>query len=107
MDNLWLYACYMPTIALSNNVAFIVYRTVRKRSQLCAFGTFGWIVALIVGSTGLSDSTEIFTLAAVLLVLAIYSFTLPHTPAPERGKPVAMRDLLCADAFAMLKQLMS
>lgn len=99
--------CYMPTIALSNNVAFYSLPNSEKAFPIVrAFGTFGWIVAgLIVGSTGLSDSTEIFTLAAAAsLVLAIYSFTLPHTPAPERGKPVAMRDLLCADAFAMLKQ---
>lgn len=99
--------CYMPTIALSNNVAFYSLPDSEKAFPVVrAFGTFGWIVAgLIVGSTGLSDSIEIFTLAAIAsLVLAIYSFTLPHTPAPERGKPVAMRDLLCADAFAMLKQ---
>lgn len=99
--------CYMPTIALSNNVAFYSLSNSEKAFPVVrAFGTFGWIVAgLIVGSSGLSDSTDIFTLAAVAsLVLAIYSFTLPHTPAPERGKPVKMRDLLCADAFAMLKQ---
>lgn len=99
--------CYMPTIALSNNVAFHSLANSEKGFPVVrAFGTIGWIVAgLIVGATGLSDSTGIFTLAAVAsLVLGIYSFTLPHTPAPDRGKPLSMRDLLCADAFALLKQ---
>ncbi|WNN46804.1 MFS transporter [Siccibacter colletis] len=99
--------CYMPTIALSNNVAFHSLAISEKGFPVVrAFGTIGWIVAgLIVGATGLSDSTGIFTLAAVAsLVLGIYSFTLPHTPAPDRGKPLSMRDLLCADAFALLKQ---
>ncbi|WP_031519376.1 MFS transporter [Siccibacter colletis] len=99
--------CYMPTIALSNNVAFHSLANSEKGFPVVrAFGTIGWIVAgLIVGVTGLSDSTGIFTLAAIAsLVLGIYSFTLPHTPAPDRGKPLSMRDLLCADAFALLKQ---
>lgn len=99
--------CYMPTIALSNNVAFFSLKSSEKSFPIVrAFGTIGWIVAgLIVGTTGLSDSTSIFTLAAVAsVVLGIYSFTLPNTPAPEKGKPMAIRDLFCADAFALLKQ---
>lgn len=99
--------CYMPTIALSNNVAFHSLSNSEKGFPIVrAFGTIGWIVAgLIVGATGLSDSTGIFTLAAVAsVILGIYSFTLPHTPAPDRGKPLSMRDLMCADAFALLKQ---
>lgn len=99
--------CYMPTIALSNNVAFHNLSSSEKGFPIArAFGTFGWIVAgLIVGVSGLSDSTGIFTLAAVAsLILGIYSFTLPNTPAPDRGKPLSLRDLFCADAFAMLKQ---
>ncbi|MFO6285351.1 hypothetical protein ACLBVW_37980, partial [Pseudomonas aeruginosa] len=48
--------------------------------------------------------TAIFTLAALCSVaLALYSLSLPHTPAPAKGMPVQFRDLLCADAFALLK----
>lgn len=69
------------------------------------FGTIGWIIAgICIGVTGISDTTGIFTLAALCSVaLAIYSLTLPHTPAPAKGMPVQFRDLLCADAFALLK----
>jgi nucleoside transporter len=37
------------------------------------------------------------------VALAIYSLTLPHTPAPAKGMPLKVRDLFCADAFALLK----
>lgn len=37
------------------------------------------------------------------MLLALYSLTLPHTPAPAKGLPVKVRDLFCADAFALLK----
>lgn len=69
------------------------------------FGTIGWIVAgIFIGVTGISDTTGIFTLAAVIsVILALYSLTLPNTPAPAKGLPVKVRDLFCADAFALLK----
>ncbi|RZA75782.1 MFS transporter, partial [Citrobacter freundii] len=69
------------------------------------FGTIGWIVAgIFIGVTGISDTTGIFTLAAIIsVILALYSLTLPNTPAPAKGLPVKVRDLFCADAFALLK----
>ncbi|HDT1351048.1 TPA: MFS transporter [Citrobacter freundii] len=98
--------CYMPTLALTNNIAFHSLSDKDKTFPVVrVFGTIGWIVAgIFIGVTGISDTTGIFTLAAIIsVILALYSLTLPNTPAPEKGLPVKVRDLFCADAFALLK----
>ena len=98
--------CYMPTLALTNNIAFHSLSDKDKTFPVVrVFGTIGWIIAgIFIGVTGISDTTGIFTLAAVIsVILALYSLTLPNTPAPAKGLPVKVRDLFCADAFALLK----
>ncbi|MDM3309400.1 MFS transporter [Citrobacter sp. Cb223] len=98
--------CYMPTLALTNNIVFHSLSDKDKTFPVVrVFGTIGWIVAgIFIGVTGISDTTGIFTLAAVIsVILALYSLTLPNTPAPAKGLPVKVRDLFCADAFALLK----
>ncbi|MGL4725302.1 MAG: MFS transporter [Scandinavium sp.] len=98
--------CYMPTLALTNNIAFHSLNNIDKTFPVVrVFGTIGWIIAgIFIGVTGISDTTGIFTLAALCsVILAVYSLTLPHTPAPAKGQPLKLRDLFCADAFALLK----
>ncbi len=98
--------CYMPTLALTNNIAFHSLANVDKTFPVVrVFGTIGWIVAgIFIGVTGVASSVTIFQVAAASSVLlALYSLTLPHTPAPAKGLPVKVRDLFCADAFALLK----
>ncbi|MCU5772110.1 MFS transporter [Erwiniaceae bacterium BAC15a-03b] len=99
--------CFMPTLALTNNIAFhSLANSDRSFPVVRVFGTIGWIVAgVCIGMLGLSASVSIFHVAAgCSVLLAIYSLTLPHTPAPAKGQKLALRDLFCADAFALLKQ---
>ncbi|MCA0398753.1 MAG: nucleoside permease [Bacteroidetes bacterium] len=74
---------YMPTIALSNNIAFS--RMTDPGTQfpwIRVFGTIGWIVAgSLVGALGFEKSPNSFYLAAgVSTLLGLFSFFLPHTP---------------------------
>ena len=104
----WLFTaymlCYMPTLGLSNTVAFTNIDDRNKFPALRVWGTIGWIVAgLIVGGLGWSASTHIFTLAAVSsLVLGVVCFLQPATPPPAAGKPINLQALLMVDAFKML-----
>ena len=94
----------MPTLALSNTVAFTNIDDRNKFPALRVWGTIGWIVAgLIVGGLGMSSSPKIFTLGAVSgIVLGVLCFFMPKTPPPGKGKPVNLSTLLMVDAFKML-----
>ncbi len=96
--------CYMPTLALSNTVAFTNIDDRNKFPALRVWGTIGWIVAgLIVGGLGMSSSPKIFTLGAVSgIVLGVLCFFMPKTPPPGKGKPVNLSTILMVDAFKML-----
>lgn len=105
---LFIYTlCFMPTLAVANNIAFHNLASSEKSFPVVrVFGTIGWIVAgIFIGFSGIASSTAVFNLAAICsVILAIYSLSLPNTPAPAKGQPLAMRDLFCADAFALLKK---
>lgn len=78
---------YMPTVALSNSVAFAQMTDPGKQFPwIRVFGTAGWIVAgLLVGTWEIEKTPETFYLAAgVSVALGLLSFALPNTP--PRGR---------------------
>ncbi len=99
--------CFMPSLGLTNTIAMKNMTNQEKQFPLIrVFGTIGWIVAGIVLSKvlGLGGSFHQFTFAGVACVLmGFYAFSLPPTPPAMKGQKVAVRDVLCLDALAMLK----
>ncbi|WP_290795942.1 nucleoside permease [Flavihumibacter sp. UBA7668] len=86
---------YMPTVALSNSVAFAQMTDPGKQFPwIRVFGTLGWIVAgLLVGSWEIEKTPETFYLAAgVSVALGLLSFALPNTPPKgrEQGESTAL-----------------
>lgn len=98
--------CYMPTLGLSNTIAFSHIPDQNSFPRIRVWGTIGWIAAgLLVGGTGIDGTFTIFRLAAgSSLLLALYSLTLPNTPPPLKGQPLDLRSLLMVDAFKLLGQ---
>jgi nucleoside transporter len=99
--------CYMPTLALSNTVAFTNIDDRNKFPALRVWGTIGWIVAgLFIGGSGMSSSPNIFIIGGVSgLVLGVFCFFMPATPPPAKGKPINITTLLMLDAFKMLANI--
>ncbi len=110
--------CYMPTLGLSNTVAFHHVKNQEKEFPLIrVLGTIGWIAAgFVVGylmrQAAGANATEaqiaaqpVFFYAAggCGIILGLFSFMLPHTPPPAAGRPFSLRDALGLDAISMLK----
>jgi nucleoside transporter len=105
--------CYMPTLGLSNALAFHHIDDQERQFPLIrVFGTLGWIAAgLFIGyvlgqisGDVLPDRTPLplYTTAVASILLGIYSFTLPHTPPPGAGQPVSLRSMAGLDALEQL-----
>jgi MFS family permease len=74
---------------------------------LRVYGTFGWIVAGVLVSRILHGDTspvQFYVTGGAAIALGLYSFALPHTPAPSAGKQATAHDILGLDALALLKQ---
>jgi len=96
--------CYMPTLGLSNTIAFTHIPHRDEFPKIRVWGTIGWIVAgLVVGGLGWSASFNIFWMGAISSVLlGVFCFSLPHTPPPQKGQPLDLRSLFMVDAFKLL-----
>jgi nucleoside transporter len=98
--------CYMPTLGLTNTIAFANMTNQEKQFPLVrVFGTLGWIVAgLIISFMGVDKTATPFMLAGGAAVLmGIFSLALPHTPPPAKGKQASIGEILGADALALFK----
>ena len=79
--------CYMPTISLSNSVAYNILKTngfdvVKVFPPIRVWGTIGFIAAMwLTNLTGNKASANMFYISAFsAVILGIYSFTLPKCP---------------------------
>jgi len=98
--------CYMPTLALTNALAFHQMKDPQKEFPgIRVLGTVGWIVAGVVISALSAEPLALqFRLAAgASLALGLFAFTLPHTPPAKLGHAVSVRDVLGLDALQLMK----
>lgn len=93
---------YMPTIALSNSIAFQQMTDPGKQFPwIRVFGTLGWILAgFMIGQYGIEKTVGTFQMAAgASLALGILSFALPNTPPKGKSSDSAIG----TEAFVLFK----
>jgi nucleoside transporter len=97
---------YMPTIALSNSIAFGQMTDPGKQFPwIRVFGTVGWIVAgLMIGALSIERTEFTFHMAAIAsVVLGLFSFLLPNTPPKGKAADATASSAIGADAFVLFK----
>jgi MFS transporter, NHS family, xanthosine permease len=101
--------CYMPTISLSNSVAYNIlknnnYDVVKVFPPIRVWGTIGFIAAMwITNLSGNKASANMFYISAfAAFILGIYAFTLPQCP-PQKliDKDASFAKKLGLDAFKL------
>ena len=104
-------AFYMPTIALSNSVAYCVlegagHDTVKAFPPIRVWGTVGFICSMLVcDAAGFQTTYMQFMQCAVLgLVLGFYAMTLPACPVSPAGDRKSLVEALGLRAFTLFKQ---
>ena len=109
-------AFYMPTIALSNSVAFKIletngYDTVKDFPPIRVFGTVGFILAMLfvnfvsIDGVQFQNSYNQFITSGVLgLAMLLYCFTLPNCPCnKETGSNQTLAERFGLNAFRLFK----
>ena len=103
-------AFYMPTLALSNSVAYTILEkggmdTVKAFPPIRVFGTIGFICTMwLVDILGYQTSSMQFVVSAVLgFMLGIYAFTLPNCPVSTATGSKTLFQALGLDAFKLFK----
>jgi nucleoside transporter len=98
--------CYMPTLALTNSLAFRQMSDPKQQfGPIRALGTIGWIVAgLIIGASGRESTALPMQIAAAASVLmAVYCLTLPDTPPMAKGETGEQRRPMLLEALRVLR----
>lgn len=97
---------YMPTIGLTNSLAFAHLNDQEKEFPIIrVFGTIGWIAAGIFVSKILgADETSLPLRVAGIagIFMGVFSFALPHTPPPAKGEKTSIRKIIGIDAIKKL-----
>jgi nucleoside transporter len=105
---LLLYSlCYMPTLALTNSLAFRQMRDPKQEfGPIRVLGTAGWIIAgLLIGTLGLESTARPAQVAAALsLLMAAYCLTLPDTPPLAREGKFTLESVFPKEARSLLRE---
>lgn len=98
--------CYMPTMALTNALAFRQMKDPKQDfGSIRVLGTAGWIVAgLLIGFLRVEPTAIPIRIAgAASMLMAIYSLTLPHTPPLRSTHGFKLSNIFPPEAFTLFR----
>lgn len=104
-------AFYMPTLALTNSVAYTALTeagmdTVKDFPPIRVFGTIGFICTMwLVDLMGFQSNQNQFVTSGIMsIILFLYTFTLPTCPVNRGDGKKSLVDAFGLQAFTLFKQ---
>ena len=104
-------AFYMPTLALTNSVAYTALDKVKLDPVIAfppirIFGTIGFICSMLLTDIlGFQNNyMQFFSCACFGVILAVYALTLPDCPVSRGGEKKSLVDAMGLRAFTLFKQ---
>lgn len=104
-------AFFMPTLALSNSVAYTALTqagldTVKAFPPIRVWGTIGFIVTMwFVDLMGFQDNHWQFATSGVIsIILFLYTFTLPQCPVSDSKEKKGFVEIFGLQAFALFRR---
>ncbi len=104
-------AFFMPTIGLSNSVAYTALDkagldTIKHYPPIRVFGTIGFICSMLfVNFTGFQNTyAQLFTSGILSFILAAYALTMPNCPIDRNKKIKSLSEVFGLKAFALFRQ---
>lgn len=104
-------AFYMPTLALSNSVAFNALTashldTIKAFPPIRVFGTIGFICTMwMVDLLGfMTNYNQFFVSSGLSLILAVYALTLPNCPVSNSAEKKSVIQMLGLDALKLFRE---
>lgn len=101
--------CYMPTLALSNSIAYQILKSqnsdiIKIFPTIRVWGTIGFIAAMWVTNLTGSKATEgqFYISAAAGILLSVYSLSLPKCPPQHRREQSGIKSNILKDALKLL-----
>lgn len=104
-------AFFMPTIALSNSVAYTILEkegldTVKAFPPIRIWGTIGFICSMwFVDLMGFQANSYQYVTSGVLgIILGVYAFTLPKCPVDKKKESKSLAEAMGLTSFKLFKQ---
>jgi hypothetical protein len=100
-----LTLCNAPMLSISSTIIFARLAHSHEFAPMRVMLTFGWMAGGVLASLLNADTSSLagYTSAIVWLVLAAFTFFLPHLEVPKSAENLSWHERLGLDALTLLK----